>query len=145
MVEENKALVRRNFEEVWNQENLAVIDELHDSHYLGHIASSAEAIKGSEQFKHFVAIHRLAFPDMHFTIEDQLAEGDKVATRWSARGTHQGEFLGIAPGGQTLTITGISIHRIVNGKIQESWDNWDALSLLQGMTEDILEAVSMRL
>jgi predicted ester cyclase len=86
MLEENKAIVRRNFEEIWNKENFSVADETHASDYVAHIASSPEDIKGIQQFKQFVALFHFAFPDTQFTIEDQIAEGSKVATRWTARG-----------------------------------------------------------
>src|SRR5512143_4236004 len=120
MSDANKAIVRRNFEEIWNKENLAVVDELHAPDYVGHIAAGGGEIQGAAAFKQFVMLQRLAFPDAAFTIEDQIAEGDKVATRWTARGTHKGAFRGIAPRGQAMQITGISIHRFVDGKIQES-------------------------
>ena len=144
MSDANKAIVRRNFEEIWNKENLAVVDELHAPDYVGHIASGGGEIQGAAAFKQFVMLQRLAFPDATFMIEDQIAEGDKVATRWTARDTHKGTFRGIAPSGQAIQITGISIHRFVNGKIQESWDNWDALSMLRGMGQDVFETLSIR-
>ncbi len=144
MSDANKAIVRRNFEEIWNKENLAVVDELHAPDYVGHIAFGGGEIQGTAAFKQFVMLQRLAFPDATFTIEDQIAEGDKVATRWTARGTHKGAFRGIAPSGQAMQITGISIHRFVDGKIQESWDNWDALRMLRGMGQDVFETLSIR-
>jgi steroid delta-isomerase-like uncharacterized protein len=145
MSEANKALVRRNFEEIWNRENYALVDELHAPDYVAHIASTPAVVRGREQFKQFVALRRFAFPDTRFVVEDQLAEGDKVATRWTAHGTHQRAFMGVAPSGRALTITGISIHRIVNGQIVESWDNWDALSLLPDLGEDVLDSLSLQL
>lgn len=141
----NKAIVRRNFEEVWNKERLTVVDEIHAPDYIGHIAGSGVAIEGAANFKHFVVLHRLAFPDIRFIVEDQLAEADKVATRWTASGAHKGEFMGIAPSGRRVRISGISIHRLAENKIVESWDNWDALSLLQGMGGDVFEALSLQL
>lgn len=74
---------------------------------------------------------RIPFPDLQFTVEEQLAEGDRVATRWRAHGTQQGEFMGIAPTGQTGVVTGTTISRIVDGKIVEEQSSWDALGLLQ--------------
>ena len=81
----------------------------------------------------------------NFAISPCRTEGDKVATRWIAHGTHQGEFMGIAPSGQRMSVTGMSFHRIEQGRIQESWDDWDALSMLQNMSEDIFQSLSMRI
>ena len=72
-------------------------------------------------------MYRQAFPDFRFTVEDQLAEGDRVATRWTWQGTHSGEFMGAAPTGKEVKITGMTIHWLRNGKIQEGWFNWDFL------------------
>ena len=141
----NKALVRRNFEVIWTQCNLEVADEIIDPHYVGHIAALPDTVHGVETFKQVVMLYHLSAPDIRFEIQDQLAEGDKVATRWIAHGTHQGEFMGIAPSGQRMSVTGMSFHRIEQGRIQESWDDWDALSMLQNMSEDIFQSLSMRI
>jgi len=127
--EENKANVRRVFEEGWNQGNTAVFDELFAADYLGHDPSGP--IHGPEGFKQYYATYRAAFPDTHLTIEDQIAEGDKVVTRWTATGTNQGTLMGIPPSGKRVTITGISITRIANGKAVEDWVNFDTLGMLQ--------------
>ena len=76
-------------------------------------------------------MYRQAFPDFRFTVEDQLAEGDRVATRWTWQGTHSGEFMGAAPTGKEVKLTGMTIHRLRNGKIQEGWFNWDFLGELR--------------
>ncbi len=76
-------------------------------------------------------MYRMAYPDTHFAVEDQVAEGDKVATRWTAVGTQQGELMGIPATGKKVTVTGMTINRIVNGMIMESWNNFDALGQLQ--------------
>jgi predicted ester cyclase len=112
--EENKALIQRLFEEVFNKGNLAVVDELW-------IAGREEAGKRA------TLSLRTAFPDYHRTIEQQIAEGDTVVTRWTARGTHQGVFqsdaLGrsISPTGKAIAVPGVSIHRIANGRIVDAW------------------------
>jgi steroid delta-isomerase-like uncharacterized protein len=124
----NKLTVHRTFEEIWNRSNFAVIDERFASDYVGH---SATEIQGPEGAKQFVAAMRNAFPDFQYTVEDEIAEGDKVVHRWSARGTHTGEFQGIPPTSAQVTITGISICRVANGKIVEGWTNVDMLGLLQ--------------
>ena len=84
-----------------------------------------------EQYKQLVTMYFSAFPDLHLTIEDQIAEGDKVVTRWTARGTHQGPFMGIPPTGKRAVVTGIAIDRFANGKFVENWNNGDDLGLLQ--------------
>ncbi len=144
-LETNKALIRRNFEVIWSQCNLEAADEILAPEYIGHIAALPDAVHGVEAFKQVVMLFHLAAPDIRFDIQDQLAEGNKVATRWIGRGTHKGELMGIAPSGQRLSVTGMSFHRIENGRIQESWDDWDALSMLQSMTEDVFQPLSMRM
>ncbi len=128
--EENKALVRRYVEEVGNEGNLELAEEIFDS-YLAHQPDGSVLERGPEDVKRFMGEFRSAFPDFHTTIEDQIAEGDKVVTRWRMRGTHQGEFRGIAPTGKELEITGIGIFRFSGGKVVESWDNFDQLGMLQ--------------
>jgi steroid delta-isomerase-like uncharacterized protein len=128
MSEQNKALVRRVFEEVENRGNFAVADELIASDYIGH--SPLEEVHGLEGFKQFFVMLREAFPDFQCLVESQIAEGDRVVTRWTARGTHKGEFQGIPPTGTRITTTGIDIVRIANGKIVEGWTNADVLGLL---------------
>ena len=125
--EENKALPRRVFEEIYTQGNLAVVEEIYDKNYLNHTLG----IKGNESLKQFVTVIRNAFPDLKFTVEDQIAEGDKVATRSILTGTHKGEYKGIAPTGKVVTVTGIVVHIIANGKIIEGWGILDNFGLLQ--------------
>ena len=128
--EENKAIVRRGFEEVWNQKKLDVIDEILAADYVGHMPGSPE-LQGTEDYKQFVTMYQNAFPDNQFTIEDQITEGDKVVTRWTASGTHKGELMGIPPTGLKSTVAGITIDRIAGGKIVEEWTSWDTLGMLQ--------------
>ena len=92
--EENKAIVRRIFEEVWNQGKLDVIDDIYAADFVDHMPGSPD-IHGPEGFKQFVNMYRTAFPDIKFTIEDQIAEGDKVVNRFTFTGTHKGELMGI--------------------------------------------------
>jgi len=131
MSEDNKAIVRRSFEELFNQGDLDVADEVFAPDYVGHDPALTYDMHGSEEFKHFVQMYRTAFPDLELTIEDQVAEGDEVVTRFTARGTHLGELMGIPPTGRKVSVTGISIDRLVNGKSVESWTNYDVLSMLQ--------------
>jgi len=109
-VEANKAFVQRYVEEPWNKGNVDALDELCAPNF------DLEGI-GVEEFKAVIRDFRKSFPDLHFTVEEIIAEGDKVAYRWTARGTHQGEYEDIAPTGKTITSTGITIIRIVDGKV----------------------------
>jgi steroid delta-isomerase-like uncharacterized protein len=130
--EDNKALVRRFYQELWNRKNLAVANQLIAATYVFHMAGSPPGIPpGPEGFTQFVSVFFTAFPYVHVTIEDQVAEGDRVTTRWTSRGTYTGDLMGIAPTGKSVTITGISIDRFENGKVIESWDNFDQLGMLQ--------------
>jgi steroid delta-isomerase-like uncharacterized protein len=128
MSKQNKMIAYRLLDELWNRENFAVVDELVASDYDGH---SSTEFYGPEGAKQFVSEVHKAFPDFRFTIEDQIAEGDKVATRWTARGTHQGEFQGVAPTGRRITMTGVTVFRMANGKLIDGWTNEDVLGWLQ--------------
>jgi steroid delta-isomerase-like uncharacterized protein len=130
MSEENKATFRRYVEEVGNQGNLDLADEIFDR-YRAHQPDGSVLERGPEDVKRFMGEFRNAFPDFHITIEDQISEGDKVVTRWTMRGTHEGEFRGIAPTGKQITVTGIGIFRFSDGKVVESWDNFDQLGMMQ--------------
>lgn len=127
--EQNKMLARRLFEEVWNNKNLAVVDDLVASNFVFH--NSVQTLYGPEGFKQFATTYHTAFPEAHFTIEDVIAEGDTVALRWTARGTHEGELLGIPPTGKEVVVTGMTISLISHGKSVESWGEFDALGMLQ--------------
>jgi steroid delta-isomerase-like uncharacterized protein len=131
MSEQNKSIVRRLIEEVWNKGNLSVADELFASTYEHHDASSPDFGRGPESEKKRATLYRTAFPDFRLTVEDIIAEGETVMTRWSCRGTHKGDLSGIAPTGKQFTISGITVGRLANGKIAESYVNWDALGLMQ--------------
>ena len=128
--EENKAIFRRYVEEVGNGGKLDLADEIFDR-YLAHQSDGSVLDRGPEDVKRFMGEFQTAFPDFHSTVEDQIAEGDKVVTRWRMRGTHEGEFRGIAPTGNKLDITGIGIFRFSDGKVVESWDNFDQLGMMQ--------------
>ena len=129
--EDNKALTRRFFEEVFNQKNLAVIDEQVSPDYVEHDPSVPQPVRGPEGLKQYFLMFRTAFPDSTMTIEDMIAEGDTVAVRHTYRGTHRGDLMGRPPTGKQVTVTAISIHKIVAGKFTESWINADNLGLLQ--------------
>jgi predicted ester cyclase len=129
MSEDNKAQVRRVVEEVYNRGNLDVVDEVAVKDLVIH--ASSEDIRGRDGAKQYVAALRAGFPDLHLTVEDQIAEGDMVVTRWTARGTHTGDFQGIQPTGREIRVAGTDIDRIINGKTVECWTHVDQLGLLQ--------------
>jgi steroid delta-isomerase-like uncharacterized protein len=131
MSEENKTIVRRLFEELWNKGNLSVADELFTPNYNHHDPSTPEVGRGPESEKKRATLYRTAFPDLRLTIEDIIAEGETVMARWSCRGTHKGDLSGIAPTGKQFTISGVTIARLTNGKLAEGYVNWDALDLMQ--------------
>jgi steroid delta-isomerase-like uncharacterized protein len=131
MSEQNKAIVRRLFEELWNKGNLSLADQLFAPNYEHHDASSPDFGRGPESERKRATLYRTAFPDMHLTIEDIIAEGETVMTRWSCHGTHNGDLNGIAPTGKQFTISGVTIARFANGKLAEGYVNWDALGLMQ--------------
>src|SRR5438094_3215952 len=128
--EENKALVRRWFEET-DKGNLAIIDELCTPDYVDHSPPLPGMGEGSEAVRKANETLASAFPDTVHIIEDQIAEGDKVVTRLRGRATFLGECLGIPPNGKVVEITGISIHRFADGKLVEHWANADLLSFMQ--------------
>ena len=131
MSEQNKTVVRRLFDELWNKGNLQVADELIAPTYLHHDDSTPNLGKGPEGEKKRVNLYRTAFHDFRLSIEDLLAEGETVVARWSCRGVHKGELNGIAPTGKQFAITGVTIARFSNGKIVEGFVNWDALGLMR--------------
>ncbi len=136
--EENKAIFRRYVEEVSNQGNLKLADEIFDR-YIAHQPDGSVLERGPEDVKRFLSEFHAAFPDFHATIEDQIAEGDKVMTRYRWRGTHQGEFRGMAPTGAELEINGIGIFRFSEeGKVVESWDSYDQFNLMRQSIEQEL-------
>ena len=127
----NKNVVRRLFDEVWNKGHQQVADELLAPSYIHHDASTPDAGRGPEGEKKRATLYRSAFPDIRFTVEDLIAEGESVTARWSCHGTHKGELNGIAPTGRQFTISGISVVRFTNGKMIEGYVNWDALGMMQ--------------
>jgi steroid delta-isomerase-like uncharacterized protein len=131
MSEANKRIERRLMEEVWNEGNFAVVDELVAADYIGHSSVPSDETHGRDGYRQFYMALRQAFPDFRVIVEDQIAEGDKVVTRWTARGTHSGAFRGIPPTGNQGAITGITIDRIVNGKVVECWTNADDLGMMR--------------
>ena len=128
--EANKASVRRFYDEVFNTKNRAAIDAFIAPNHVDHAAppGTPGGLAGAKQT---ITMYLTAFPDLHFTVEDTIAEGDQVVARLTARGTQQGAFMGIPPTGKQATVTAIDINRIVGGKSVEHWLEMDTLGLLQ--------------
>ena len=131
MSEENKQLVRRWFEEVWNNGRADAIEEMFDENGIAHGLSDdpANPIKGPRDFRPFHTLFREAFPNMMIVVEDMIAEGDKVAARCAVRARHEGDFLGRSATQSPVDFAGITIVRIYNGKIAEAWNNFDFMTL----------------
>ena len=128
--EENKALVRRFVDEVQSAGNTDAIDEICSSEFVNHSASPGVP-SNREGVKRLTAMFRQAFPDSYFTIEDMMAEGDKVATRRTFHGSHQGEFMGIPPAGRRVSMGLIDVVRISDGRVVEHWSVGDNLGMMQ--------------
>jgi steroid delta-isomerase-like uncharacterized protein len=128
--EKNKALIRRFHEQAWSKGNVAAVDEFVAADYVDHSIPSSGLPPGTEGLKQAITTYRTAFPDLESTVDDIFAEGGRVAYRWSTRGTHLGDWLGIPPTGNHLTATGISVYRIAGGKVVEGWTSFD-LSLTE--------------
>ena len=137
-VEENKAIFRRYVQEIPNQGNMKVADEIFDR-YIAHQPDGSTLERGPEDVKRFTGEFHSAFPDLHVSIEEQIAEGDKVVSHFTIRGTHQGEFRGMAPTGKEIALTGVTTFRFSpEGKVVETWDSYDQLSLMRQSTEQEL-------
>jgi steroid delta-isomerase-like uncharacterized protein len=131
MSAENKSLARRALDELWTKGNLAAVDQLYSEKCVFHDLGSPDDIRGRDGLKQFARMYRTACPDLQCTVEDVVAEGDKVAVRWVSRGTHKGDLMGIAPTGKQVTFRGIQMLRISKGKIEEEWAGFNTLGALQ--------------
>jgi len=128
--EQHKALVRRFVDEVLNANNLDALGEVCSADCISH-SLPPDWPQGVEALKEIMRSGYRVLPDLHYTIEDLIAEGDKVAVRFTRRGTHRGEFMGSAPSGRAVQWTGIDIFRIADGKLVENWSNFDQLGMMQ--------------
>jgi len=129
---QNKAIIHRWFEEVWNQGREEVIAELRDSDAVGFgLGETSAPVRGAIDFKVFYHNLRSSLPDLHVTVEHMIAENDTVAARIQVEGTHMGPGLGVSPTGQTVRFSGMQIARLAQGRITESWTNLDQLGLLR--------------
>jgi steroid delta-isomerase-like uncharacterized protein len=129
--EQNKTVARQVLE-VFGSGDLDALDELISANAVDHDTQNPNAnIRGPEGSKLTISMYRAAFPDLRMKVEDQIAEGDKVVTRWTAIGTHDGDLPGLPASGNKSTVTGIGIDRFEDGKIVEAWTNWDTLGMMQ--------------
>jgi len=125
--EQNKAVMQR-LGEIWNKGDLAVVDEVFGADYVGHLPDQDISSQGIKQG---VTMYRTAFPDFHVALEDMVAEGDKVAARWTGTGTHSAEFRGVAATGKRVTFGGMWISRLAGGKVVEDWFMDDDYGLMR--------------
>ncbi len=126
---QNEAIAHRYFEEIFNKGKLDVAEEIVANTCINH--DRVNEVQGIGGVKELAAKYRKAFPDLHLAIEDTISQDDKVVLRWSWSGTHKGDLAGLAPTGKKTGGTGITIFRHSDGKIAESWVNWDTLGMLE--------------
>ena len=131
MASMNETVVKRWWEELWNRGDLGVADTIIASEFTNHDPASPWAPPGIDGCKTLVTGYRTVFPDIHFTIEQQVAAGDSVVCHWRCSGTHRGDLMGVPPTGKTIETEGISILHLANGKIRHQTTIWDALGLMQ--------------
>jgi steroid delta-isomerase-like uncharacterized protein len=129
--EANCALVRRFIDEVFNAGNFDAVEEILAPDYVHHDPTTQEFGSGMEGFKRLISYYRDAFPDLEITFDEQFAAGDRVVDRWTGRGTHEGELMGVPATGRAVTSSGISIHRIADGRLAETWNIYDAVGTLR--------------
>jgi steroid delta-isomerase-like uncharacterized protein len=131
MLADNKAIVRRLYEELWNKRKLELVNELLSPSHALHAPNISGPSIGPEAYKRNVLHFLAGYSDLRFTIEDTIAEKDKVAACWTLSGTHRGDFMGIPATNKKISVDGITIHHIADGKIMDSYSNWDALGMMQ--------------
>ncbi len=134
-MENAKHIVKRLFEEPWTG-NFEAIDEFISPDYVGHDPAVPEPIRGPAGVRDNIERYIAGFPGGAITVDEQIAEGDKVATRWTGRGTHTGELAGISPTGKDVTVSGLTISRFEGGKVVEEWTTWDTLGMLVQLGAD---------
>jgi steroid delta-isomerase-like uncharacterized protein len=127
--ESNKHVVSRIWDEIWNLGELDACFQVFSADYFGHLPMMD--VHGPEEFRKLVRAYRSAYPDVHLTVEDIFGVGDKMAVRWTSRGTHLGEMMGVPPSGNKIEIMGISLFRVQDGKVVEEWEGFDTLTMMQ--------------
>ena len=127
----HEALFQRWIDEAWNQGNFAVLDQIVAPTFVRHAPGTPREWRGLEGISQFITVFRTAFPDLRITVDDVVAAGEKVAYRGTARGTHQGDLMGIAPTGKPVDVTYTVLARVAGGQFQEDWLDFDTLGMLQ--------------
>jgi steroid delta-isomerase-like uncharacterized protein len=130
---DNKAIVTKLLDALWSKGQLSIVDELVSKDFVGYWPFRAEPVRGPVEYKDLVAEMRKVFPDQTIKVFDQIAEGEKVVTRFEVTGTHRSEFLTVSPTYKTVNVEGLAISRIANGKIVETRVQMDTLTLLRGL------------
>ena len=138
MSAENKAIIRRLYEEVWNKRNLALIDKLMSPSHALYEPNVPDSRVGPQAYRATVNRFLSGMPDVCFTIQDMISEKSKVAVVWIMSGTHQGEFIGVPATNKKVSVEGVTIHQVENGKILDSYASWDRLGLLRQLGEEPL-------
>ena len=138
-MEQYKEMVRTHFEEVVSNAKVELIDTLYAENFVGHVMDSSMEINGTEQYKQFITLRLMHIPDLRITVLDQVAEGDRVASRWKA------EVVSPANEQEKKAIHGMSFHRFAGGLIVESWETWDSLTAMQTLGVNLLESASMNM
>jgi steroid delta-isomerase-like uncharacterized protein len=131
MSADNKAIVRRLYEEVWNKRKFEVIDEIISPSHALQASNIFGSSIGPEAYKRNALLFFAGYPDLHWTIEDTIAEKDKVVACWTISGTHKGDYLGVPATNKKVSVEGITIHHITNGKIMDSYVSWDIWGMMQ--------------
>jgi steroid delta-isomerase-like uncharacterized protein len=131
MSDDSKIIVRQLYEEVWNKRRLELVDEIISPSHALHDPNLTDSAIGPEAYKRQVTRFITAFPDLRFNVEDMFGERDKLAVAWTISGTHKGEFMGIPATDKKVSVDGITLNHIVNGKIMDSYISWDTLGLMR--------------
>ncbi len=131
MSSDNKAIILRLYEEVWNKRKLDVVKEIISPSHALQAPTHAGTSVGPEAYKSQVALFLAGYPDLRFSVEDTVAEKDKVVACWTFSGTHGGDFMGVPATNRRVSVDGMTIHHIAGGKIMDSYSNWDALGMMQ--------------
>ena len=131
MLENNKATMRRLYQEVWNQGNFDILDEIVSPDYVGHLPTPPGAPSGREGLRWLIQMYRAAFPDIYVQVDDQIAEGDKVLTQITIQGTHQGQFMNVPPTNKNIRVTAMVVTRFKNNLNVEGWAELDRFGLMQ--------------
>jgi len=131
MPADNKAIIRRLYEEIWNKRKIELIKEIISPSHALQAPNISGSSMGPEAYKRQLLLFVGGFPDLQFTIEDTIAEKDKVVACWTITGTHRGDFMGVAATNKKVSVDGVTIHHFASGKIMDSYSNWDVLGMMQ--------------